>query len=324
MNNQIQEISCRPRCPNLSTLLLRNNRLVGISGRLFHSMCALVVLDLSENWDLCDLPEDISSLSSLLYLNLACTRICSLPVDLKGLNKLISLDLEFTYRLVSIDGIGTSLPNLQVLKLFHSALRIDAAIMEELKLLEHLKVFTATIKDGLVLESIQREERLASCIQGLCLWGMSAAEVVVLNTVSLGGLQRLEIYCCTISEIKIVWESKEREELLYTSSPGFKHLSTVHINQLEDAKDLTWLLLAHDLRYLSVMHSSSIEEIINEEKGMSIINDAPFGKLESLEVRSLTQLKKICSNPLPNLRKFVVENCPKLPNAATELHDAIL
>lgn len=320
MNNQIQEISCRPRCPNLSTLLLRNNRLVGISGRLFHSMCALVVLDLSENWDLCDLPEDISSLSSLLYLNLACTRISSLPVDLKGLNKLISLDLEFTYRLVSIDGIGTSLPNLQVLKLFHSALRIDAAIMEELKLLEHLKVLTATIEDGSVLESIQREERLASCIQGLCLLDMSA-EVVVLNTVSLGGLQRLEIYRC---KIKVVWESKKGEELLCTSSPGFKHLSTVYINQLEDAKDLTWLLLAHDLRYLSVMHSRSIEEIINEEKGMNIINDAPFGKLESLEVRSLTQLKKICSNPLPNLRKFVVENCPKLPNAATELHDAIV
>ncbi|KAL0800770.1 hypothetical protein Bca101_055945 [Brassica carinata] len=241
-------------------------------------MCALVVLDLSENWDLCELPEDISSLSSLLHLNLACTRIRSLPV---GLNKLISLDLEFTYRLASIDGICTSISNLQVLKLFHSGLCIDAAIMEELKLLQHLKVLTATIEDGLVLESIQREERLASCIQGLCLWGISE-EVVILDTVALGRLQRLKVYRCTVSEIKIVWESKKREELLCASSRGFKHLYTVHIGYLEDAKDLTWLLLAQDLRYLSVMHSSSIEEIINEEKGTSIINDAPFGKLESL------------------------------------------
>ncbi|WZY97013.1 LOW QUALITY PROTEIN: hypothetical protein YC2023_069342 [Brassica napus] len=305
--NCFEEISCCPKCPNLSTLFLGFNKLEVIQGKFFQFMKALVVLDLSGNLILSELPEEICSLTSLQYLNLSFTSISSLPVGLKGLRKLISLDLEFT-KLKSIDGIGTSLPNLQVLKLYCSRVFIDARSIEELQLLEHLKILTVNVSDALILKSIQRVERLASCVQRLDIYEMFA-EVLTLNTAALGGLRELLIRFSKISEIKIDWKSKEKEDL---PSPCFKHLSSVDIINLEGPKELTWLLFAPNLKNL-------------QEKGMSISHvhppdlTVPFPKLESLTLSHLKKLERICSSPppaLPSLRKFDVEDCPKLPKAA--------
>ncbi|KAH0920839.1 hypothetical protein HID58_020857 [Brassica napus] len=284
-------------------------------------MPALVVLDLSRNRTLRELPEEICSLISLQYLNLSRTCISSLPVCLKGLRKLISLDLEFS-RLKSIDGIGTSLPNLQVLKLYFSSVFIDARSIEVLQLLEHLKILTGNVKDALMLESIQRVERLASCVQ--CLWiSEMSAEVLTLNTVALDGLRKLDIESSKISEIKIDWKSKEKEDLLCNSSPYFKHLSRIAIFGLEGPKELSWLLFAPNLKHLEVSISGSIEELINKEKGMSFRNvhpemTVPFPKLESLDLSYLPGLKRICSSPpaLPHLKNIIVKDCPNLPKAA--------
>ncbi|XP_009147850.2 probable disease resistance protein At1g15890 [Brassica rapa] len=323
MSNQIEKISCCPECPNLSTLFLQGNNLEGIPGEFFQFMKALVVLDLSHNL-LWELPEEICSLTSLQCLSLSFTFIRSLSVGLKGLRKLISLDLEWT-SLTSIDGIGTSLPNLQVLKLYHSRVYIDARSIEELQLLEHLKILTGNVKDALILESIQRVERLASCVQRLLISGVFA-EVITLNTAALGGLRGLEIWYSQISEIKIDWKSKEKEDLLCNSSPYFRHLSSIFIYDLEGPKELTWLLFAPNLKHLHVRsaRSRSVEEIINKEKGMSISNvhpdmTVPFRTLESLTLERLPELKRICSSPppaLPSLKIVLVEKCPKLPEAA--------
>nr|ACP30620.1 disease resistance protein [Brassica rapa subsp. pekinensis] len=310
MSNQIEKISCCPKCPNLSTLFLRDNDLKGIPGKFFQFMPSLVVLDLSRNRSLRDLPEEICSLTSLQYLNLSYTRISSLSVGLKGLRKLISLDLEFT-KLKSIDGIGTSLPNLQVLKLYRSRQYIDARSIEELQLLEHLKILTGNVTDSSIyLESIQRVEGLVRCVQRLRVINMSA-EVLTLNTVALGGLRELEIINSKISEINIDWKCKGKEDL---PSPCFKHLFSIVIQDLEGPKELSWLLFAPNLKHLEVIRSPSLEEIINKEKGMSISNvTVPFPKLESLTLRGLPELERICSSPqaLPSLKD--IAHCPKLP-----------
>ncbi|KAF2594679.1 hypothetical protein F2Q70_00042695 [Brassica cretica] len=318
MSNQIEEISCCPECPNLSTLFLGENSLKVIPGKFFQFMKALVVLDLSHNGFLKESSEEICRLTSLQYLNLSHTGISLLSVGLKGLRKLISLDLEFT-DVESIDGIGTSLPKLQVLKLYRSFFYIDARSIEELQLLEHLKILTGNVKDAIMLESIQRVERLASCVQRLRIFTISA-KVLTLNTAALGGLRELEIIVSRISEIKIYWKSKEKEDLLCNSSPCFKHLSSTVIYDLEGSKELTWLLFAPNLKKLQVRSSRSLEEIINKEKGISISNvhpdlTVPFAKLQSLSLWGLPELKRICPTPpaLPSLRKFVVEKCPKLP-----------
>ncbi|EFH66393.1 hypothetical protein ARALYDRAFT_888984 [Arabidopsis lyrata subsp. lyrata] len=286
MSNQISEISCSCNCSNLSTLLFQNNKLVDISCEFFRFMPALVVLDLSRNSILSRLPEEISNLGSLQYLNLSYTGMKSLPDGLKEMKRLIDLNLEFTRELESIVGIATSLPNLQVLRLYCSRVCVDDILMKELQLLEHVEIVTATIEDAVILKNIQGVDRLASSIRGLCLSNMSAP-VVILNTVVVGGLQRLTIWNSKISEIKIDWESKERGDLICTGSPGFKQLSAVHIVRLEGPTDLTWLLYAQSLRILSVSGPSSIEEIINREKEMSIRTlhpdiVVPFEELESM------------------------------------------
>ncbi|EFH39325.1 hypothetical protein ARALYDRAFT_497178 [Arabidopsis lyrata subsp. lyrata] len=335
IRTHIEQISCSPNCPNLSTLLLSVSgsfELVDISVGFFRFMPKLVVLDLSGNWGLVGLPEEISNLGSLQYLNLSRTQIESLPAGLKKLRKLIYLNLEYTVALESLVGIAATLPNLQVLKLIYSKVCVDDILMEELQHLEHLKILTANIEDATILERIQGIDRLASSIRRLCLRYMSEPRVK-LNTVALGGLQYLAIESCNISEMKINWKSKERRELSpmvilpSTSSPGFKQLSTVFIFNLEGQRDLSWLLFAQNLKNLDVGDSREIEEIINKEKGMSITKAhrdivLPFGNLESLDLDRLPELKEICWNfrTLPNLKEFSVRYCPKLPEDITNLN----
>ncbi|WZZ64207.1 LOW QUALITY PROTEIN: hypothetical protein YC2023_075577 [Brassica napus] len=175
------------------------------------------------------------------------------------------MNLEFT-ELKSIDGIGTSLPNIQLLKLYHSSFFIDARSIEELQLLEHLNILTGNVEDALMLDSTQRVERLASCAQTLWIFKMSA-KILTLNTIAVGGLRELDILVSKISEIKIDWEkqrekrssispcfkhlssiakrfkSKEKEDLLCNSYPCFKHLSRIAIFCLEGPKELTWLFV---------------------------------------------------------------------------------
>ncbi|KAL9813048.1 putative disease resistance protein [Arabidopsis thaliana] len=164
ISTQVEKIACSPNCPNLSTLLLPYNKLFDISVGFFRFMPKLLVLDLSTNWSLIELPEEISNLGSLQYLNLSLTGIKSLPVGLKKLRKLIYLNLDFTNVLESLVGIATTLPNLQVLKLFYSLFCVDDIIMEELQRLKHLKILTATIEDAMILERVQGVDRLASSI----------------------------------------------------------------------------------------------------------------------------------------------------------------
>lgn len=151
-----------------------------------------MILDLSRNFSLSGLPEEISNLGSLQYLNLSYTGLKSLPDGLKKLRRLIELNLEFTRELESVSGIATSVPNLQVLKLFCSRVCVDDILMKEIQLLEHLRILTATVEDVMILRSIQEVDRLARSIRSLCLSNMSAP-VVVLNTIALGRLERFTI-----------------------------------------------------------------------------------------------------------------------------------
>ncbi|KAJ4915913.1 Disease resistance protein (NBS-LRR class) family [Raphanus sativus] len=325
MSNQIAEIPCSAKCPKLSTLLLQSNKLVDVSGGFFRFMPSLVILDLSRNFCLSGLPEEISNLGSLQYLNLSYTGLKSLPDGLKKLRRLVELNLEFTRELESVAGIATSVPNLQVLKLFCSRVCVGDILMKELQLLEHLRVLTATVEDVMILRSIQEVDRLARSMRSICLSNMSA-QVVVLNTKALEGVERFTIWNSKISEIKIECESDKTLER--PSPPGFKQLSAVHVVRLEGPKDLTWVMFAQSLKVLSVSGPSSIEEILNREKGMSIISNAhhpntvvvPFEKLELLRASDLDELKSIYWSHLdvPNLRQFYSQGCPKLPEAATE------
>ncbi|KAL1214774.1 putative disease resistance protein [Cardamine amara subsp. amara] len=120
MDNRIGHLAGSPECLELTTLLLQRANLSKISSEFFNYMPKLAVLDLSGN-SLPKLPEEISNLVTLQYLNLSHTEIQEFSKGLQELNKLIHLDLENTSQLKSIAGISR-LQNLKVLKLLDYSL----------------------------------------------------------------------------------------------------------------------------------------------------------------------------------------------------------
>lgn len=121
--------------------------------------------DLSDNRDLIELPESISELGSLQYLNLSGTGIHHLPMGLLGLKNLIHLDLWHT-RILSIAGISSKLQNLKVLKLYGYEFLCDFQTVRELETLEHLESLFIRVTSFQYVE-ILRSHRLMSCTQHL-------------------------------------------------------------------------------------------------------------------------------------------------------------
>ncbi|KAF2616839.1 hypothetical protein F2Q68_00040687 [Brassica cretica] len=285
MNNGIEEIFDSHECGELTTLFLQKNAFVKISGEFFRCMPHLAVLDLSENHSLEELPEEISELGSLRYLDVSYTCVNQLPVGLWELKKLIHLNLEHMSRLGSILGIS-SLWNLRTLGL--RGLVLDMRLVNELELLEHLQVVTIDISSASVVKPLLWSHRLS---------------------IKRCGMREIEIEKTTSS-------SSSSWNKIHTA-PYFSNLSKVFITKCHGLKDLTWLLFAPNLAFLQVSFSRQLEDIINQEKAASVENAAtivPFRRLETLHLSALRGLERIYWNalPFPCLKVIHVEKCWKL------------
>lgn len=126
----------------------------------FRCMSNLAVLDLSDNHRHDKLPEEISELVSLQYLDLSGTNIERLPHGFQELIKLVHLNLERTRRIESISGIS-NLSSLRTLRLRDSKTTLDLSLKKELQLLEHLELMTANISSRELLYY----PRVGRCIQ---------------------------------------------------------------------------------------------------------------------------------------------------------------
>ncbi|KAG2302199.1 hypothetical protein Bca52824_030850 [Brassica carinata] len=310
--NEIKKLSCSPVCPKLRTLLLGSNNLEKISSGFFMCMPNLVVLDLTANIGLGDLPDGISRLVSLQYLNLSHTNIKQLPLaSLRELKRLQHLNLEFTGFLREIAGIS-SLSNLQVLKLYAS-FDLDINLVEELQLLKHLKVLTVSGGDAYVWERLMSNPRLASCIRNVYFYDCEAGATGISLAATSNRLEDLTIYESNIREIRIDQSSPK-------SMCNFQYLVKVEISECQGLQDLTWLLFAPNLGWLDVRDSPQIEEIISQEKAARFMNGEadetmmPFLKLKHLDLACLEQLSSIYWSPLsfPCLMKISIFGCPNL------------
>ncbi|KAF3497592.1 hypothetical protein DY000_02057833 [Brassica cretica] len=183
--------------------------------------------------------------------------------------------------LESIDGISM-LSSLRRLKLLGShRVQFDKS-SEELLLLKHLEVLTIEIGSNMDLEKLFFSQIGRKCIQ----------KVVIRDI----------FYFPTV--------------LRSLKGPCFLSLSYVTVKNCGGLKDLTLLLCAPNLIQLHLVGLEELEEVANIEKAkrMQVQGIIPFGKLETLVMLELPEVKSTYWTPLPFpcLREMHIEQCPKL------------
>ncbi|VYS49785.1 unnamed protein product [Arabidopsis thaliana] len=315
MENKIHHLVGSYECMELTTLLLgkreygiiwRWSAIKTISSEFFNCMPKLAVLDLSHNKSLFELPEEISNLVSLKYLNLSHTEISHLSKGIQELKKIIHLNLENTWKLESIDGIS-SLHNLKVLKLYGSSLLWpwDLNTVKELETLEHLEILTTTTDPR--AKQFLSSHRLLSRSRLLEISGCSVSSRdrhLESLSVSTDKLREFRIKFTSISEIKM------------GGICNFLSLVDVDIYNCQGLRELTFLIFAPKLRSLSVVDAKDLEDIINEEKACEGEDSGivPFPELKYLNLDDLPKLKNIYRRPLPFLclEKISIGECPNL------------
>ncbi|KAF2618038.1 hypothetical protein F2Q68_00040557 [Brassica cretica] len=309
--NEIQNISISPVCHNLTTLLLKHNNLENISGELFLSMPKLMILDLSFNKNLTKLPEEVSNLVSLRYLNLSGTGLENLPAGLGKLIQLRYLALIGVQTLQSIS-VVSCLVNIEMLWLNYTAF-VSLELIEDMTLMKNLKSLGVSINDVVVLERLLSIPSLASCIEHIFIEGIVAEYVPFVTNIS--SLRSIEIGSCIISDIM----EHTRYGFRSTSTICFQNLVYVQINGVSGIQDLSWLIFAPNLTFVCVDGPSlELKEIVSREKVSGILNEGssivPFRKLHTIELISLVELESIYWKRLefPILKKMMIIDCPKL------------
>lgn len=274
MHTNIEKISGNPHCPQLTTLFLQKNyKLVNILGEFFMSMPMLVVLDLSMNYRLDGLPEEIAELVSLRFLDLSYTSVDRLPDGIQKLKKLLLLNLESMVNLESISGIS-NLSSLRLLKLPNSRVLEGSNLIEKLQLLKYLETLTVQISSWMVLDKLFCAHKLVKCIQKVSFHNLWEDSLRILSLPTMVSLNSLDIWRCKLLEIKINSCSSWNKN---PTSSSFSNLSYVWIRECSGLRDLTWLLFVPNLIDLNVgsmyqLSKEKVDHVREEEAEISLLD----------------------------------------------------
>ena len=102
------------------------------------------------------------------------------------------------------------------------------------------------------------------------------------------------------------------------TQPYFESLHRVILSGCSKLRDLTWTILAPNLRCLSVLFCREMEEVINERNLSQVAKLVgtltPFAMLEYLDLCDLPIMKSIYWDalPFPCLKEIQVQHCPEL------------
>ncbi|KAK8479882.1 hypothetical protein V6N13_032741 [Hibiscus sabdariffa] len=332
MQNRIEVLRGTPKCPNLQTMFLLDNKLQAIDNGFFGFMPNLTVLNMSENMGLKALPEGISQLISLECLDLSWTGIRELPTELESLTKLKMLDLSYMTSLRKIpQHLISSFSKLQIFKIWgtrlktnysngNNVLAVDSTenLIEELKSLQHLNILRmSTIESMIALKRFLSFHLLRYSTEALEL--SDFRETDVFDVLCLENMERLEILhfisCEHMEEIKMGnLHARVPPGTNYTSR--FHTLREVEFSGCDKLRDVTWLILAPNLRIVDIEHCEKMEEVLREGKlgKVADVVPTPFLKLETLGLICLPELKSIYWDalPFPCLKRIYVDDCPKL------------
>ncbi|XP_022734100.1 probable disease resistance protein At1g12280 [Durio zibethinus] len=336
MKNEIENLTEAPNCPDLQTLFLDDNhQLKVIHNDFFQFMCGLKVLSLSGSHGITELPVGIAKLVSLEYLDLSSTKIRELPIELKALQKLKCLNLNNILRHITIPrGLISSFSKLRILRMIGSYLFDEAVdesnecLLEELQGLYHLNALSLSITSAFALDRFLNAERSHNYTEVIALeiW-RDSKQLNILSLANIKSLHTLVVGRCeSLEEVKMEWAGEGRmikaqshiQTSVIATQHCFQSLHIVFIYTCSKLRDITWLVLAPNLRDVSVAGCNEMEEIISEVKLSQVAGLVgtltPFVSLKYLNLEELPKLKGIYRNPLPFpcIKKIDVRHCPKL------------
>ncbi|TYI78688.1 hypothetical protein E1A91_D06G230200v1 [Gossypium mustelinum] len=305
MENKIEVLRETPKCPNLRTLFLSQNELQVISDGFFQFIPHLTVLDLSGNLRLRALPVGISQLVCLECFDLSYTGIEELPTELKSLTKLKMLDLSYMHNLKKIpQHLISNFSKLQIFRLWLVQNRDypnednvlyggNEKLMAELRGLQHLNILSIPIKSMFCLERFLNINLFLCWTQALQLCDFRESRIFnILCLKNLECLQTLSFSNCeNMEEMKM-------EKLLINAS-CYHTLSTVEIYECDKLKDMSWLVLAPNLRNLKIYLCDKMEEILNEGKLGEVA-----GVIGNPYAKSFFKLETLCLFWLPKLKSI--------------------
>ena len=126
------------------------------------------------------------------------------------------------------------------------------------------------------------------------------------------------INCFELQDVKINFE---KEGVVYSKFPRHQclnNLCDVNISGCGELLNLTWLIFAPSLQFLSVSACESMEKVIDDERSeileIAVDHLGVFSRLRSLVLFCLPELRSIHGRALtfPSLRYICVFQCPSL------------
>ncbi|XP_074277317.1 putative disease resistance protein At5g63020 [Silene latifolia] len=316
-----------PTCPDLRTLVVRDCGLTLFPSGFFLHLPALRVLDLSNNRDLAELPEEITMLVTLQYLDLSRTRVESLPAEFRNLTKMRHLLLNNMMDLTTIpQDVISKFLHLRVLSMNYTCSddSLDEVIednvlsngkeclLHELQLSENLQDLSLILT---TLESVTKllgSERLRRCTRNLYLKRCKNMTKIIVPYSSIDqmiNLERLEIRNCrNLNQMTVIQDSAY-------DSTGFRNLHSVTITNCSMV-EMSWLMHVPNLESLHLQGCKLLEEVIRDDQMLLNYENHQtlFSKLSSIILFDLPQLKALCPRPLPFpcLERMTVTLCSAL------------
>ncbi|CAJ1819800.1 unnamed protein product [Sphenostylis stenocarpa] len=331
--HSIQNLSGKPDCSSLLTMLVRNTELTNFPDEIFLTANHLRVLDISGNKRVKKLPSSIGKLVNLQHLDLSGTDIQELPRELQNLKKLRCLLLNYICnRLVFPRSLISSLLSLQVFsKLPWEDQFIlpdlgepeETVLLQELECLECLQDVSIALFCFSSMQVLLNSPKLQRCIRHLrVISPFNSMPHVVLFSL-LRNMQHLEVLSMSISSSPRLDHVRKKEspsqgsmiEFIPMSSKLTEHGYIVALRELSlegcGMSNLNWLTLAPSLQLLKIYNCSYLEEVIGEEFEHA---ENVFSSLEIVDLDSLPKLRSICSKVLqfPCLKEICVADCPRL------------
>ncbi|XP_034678059.1 probable disease resistance protein At5g63020 isoform X2 [Vitis riparia] len=314
--SRIEELREPPCFPNIETFSASGKCIKSFPSGFFAYMPIIRVLDLSNNYELIELPVEIGNLVNLQYLNLSRTSIENIPVELKNLKNLKYLILDNMNSLQPLPSQMLSvLSSLQLFSMFNSPYKGDhRTLLEDLEQLEYINDISIDLTTVFSAQALFNSHKLQSSTRRLRLFNCKSLNLVQLSPY----IETLHIsFCHAFKDVQISLE----KEVLHSKFPrhGYclYHLCHVSISWCSKLLNLTWLIYAPNLKFLSIDDCGSLEEVVEIEKSEVSeleLNFDLFSRLVSLTLINLPKLRSICRwrQSFPSLREITVLGCPRI------------